>query len=112
MGHTELGAIFDSHDTRPDRRHIWNGLYLPCVTSEGVGEVAIAVRLLGLDPRPAARSVRSEVRSILAGQQLRLVHVLYFDSEVHRHEIYQAGQSISPRSVASSLCKSAEMAGR
>jgi predicted metal-dependent peptidase len=28
---------------RPNRRHIWNGLYLPGVVREGVGEVAIAV---------------------------------------------------------------------
>jgi predicted metal-dependent peptidase len=43
-------------------------------------------RLLGL--------FEAEVRSILAGQQPRLVHVLYFDAEVHRHETYHAGQPI------------------
>ena len=36
----------------------------------------------------------AEVRSILAGQQPQLVHVVYFDAEVHRHETYQAGQPI------------------
>jgi single-stranded DNA-specific DHH superfamily exonuclease len=33
--------------TRPNRRHIWNGLYLPGVTSEGIGVVAIAVDCSG-----------------------------------------------------------------
>jgi hypothetical protein len=33
--------------TRPNRRHIWAGLYLPGVTSEGVGEIAIAVDCSG-----------------------------------------------------------------
>ena len=32
---------------RPNRRHIWSGLYLPGVTSEGVGEIAIAVDCSG-----------------------------------------------------------------
>ena len=32
---------------RPNRRHIWSGLYLPGVTSEGVGQVAIAVDCSG-----------------------------------------------------------------
>src|SRR4051812_33690981 len=28
---------------RPNRRHVWSGLYLPGITSEGVGEIAVAV---------------------------------------------------------------------
>jgi VWA-like domain (DUF2201) len=43
-------------------------------------------RLLGL--------FEAEIRSILAGQQPRLVHVLYFDTEVQKVETYQAGQPI------------------
>jgi predicted metal-dependent peptidase len=80
--------------TRPNRRHIWNGLYLPGVTSEGVGEVAIAVGCSGSIHARQLGLFEAEVRSILAGQQPRLVHVLYFDAEVHRHETYQAGQPI------------------
>jgi predicted metal-dependent peptidase len=80
--------------TRPNRRHIWNGLYLPGVTSEGVGEVAIAVDCSGSIHARQLGLFEAEVRSILAGQQPRLVHVLYFDAEVHRHETYQAGQPI------------------
>jgi predicted metal-dependent peptidase len=80
--------------TRPNRRHVWNGLYLPGVVCEGVGEIGIAVdcsgsindRLLGL--------FEAEIRSILAGQQPRLVHVLYFDTEVQKVETYQAGQPV------------------
>jgi predicted metal-dependent peptidase len=79
---------------RPNRRHIWNGLYLPGVTSEGVGEVAIAVDCSGSIHARQLGLFEAEVRSILAGQQPRLVHVLYFDTEVHRHEMYQAGQPI------------------
>jgi predicted metal-dependent peptidase len=80
--------------TRPNRRHIWNGLYLPGVTSEGVGEVAIAVDCSGSIHARQLGLFEAEVRSILAGQQPRLVHVLYFDAEVHRHETYRAGQPI------------------
>jgi predicted metal-dependent peptidase len=77
---------------RPNRRHVCTGLYLPGVVCDGIGEICIAVdcsgsindRLLGL--------FEAEVRSILAGQQPRLVHVLYFDTEVQKYEIFQAGQ--------------------
>jgi predicted metal-dependent peptidase len=76
----------------PNRRHIWAGLYLPGVKSEGAGEIAIAVdcsgsRQLGL--------FETEISSILEGQRPSRVHVLYFDTEVHKAEIYQAGQPIA-----------------
>jgi predicted metal-dependent peptidase len=81
--------------TRPNRRHIWNGLYLPGVTSEGVGEVAIAVDCSGSIQARQLGLFEAEIRSILDGQRPRLVHVLYFDTQVHRHDTYHAGQPIS-----------------
>jgi predicted metal-dependent peptidase len=81
--------------TRPNRRHVWSGLYLPGITSEGVGEIAIAVDCSGsVGPRQLGL-FEAEVRSILAGQRPRLVHVLYFDAAVQKVETYQAGQPVS-----------------
>jgi predicted metal-dependent peptidase len=80
---------------RPNRRHIWSGLYLPGLTSEGVGEIAIAVDCSGsVGPRQLGL-FEAEVRSILAGQRPQLVHVIYFDAAVQKVETYQAGQPIS-----------------
>jgi predicted metal-dependent peptidase len=80
---------------RPNRRHVWSGLYLPGVTSEGVGEIAIAVDCSGSVSSRQLGLFEAEVRSILAGQRPQLVHVLYFDAAVQRVETYQAGQPIS-----------------
>ena len=81
--------------TRPNRRHIWAGLYLPGITSEGVGEIAIAVDCSGsVSPRQLGL-FEAEIRSILAGQRPRLVHVLYFDAAVQKVVTYQAGQPVS-----------------
>jgi predicted metal-dependent peptidase len=81
--------------TRPNRRHIWTGLYLPGMISEGVGEIAIAVDCSGSVNGRQLGLFEAEIRSIIAGQQPRLVHVLYFDAEVHKVETYQAGQPIT-----------------
>jgi predicted metal-dependent peptidase len=81
--------------TRPNRRHIWAGLYLPGVASEGVGEIAIAVDCSGSVNAGQLGLFEAEIGSILGGQQPRLVHVLYFDAEVHKVETYQAGQPIT-----------------
>lgn len=81
--------------TRPNRRHVWAGLYLPGITSEGVGEIAIAVDCSGSVSSRQLGLFEAEIRSILAGQRPRLVHVLYFDAAVQKAETYQAGQPIS-----------------
>jgi predicted metal-dependent peptidase len=81
--------------TRPNRRHVWSGLYLPGVSLEGVGEIAIAVDCSGSVSSRQLGLFEAEIRSIMGGQQPRLVHVLYFDAAVQRVETYQAGQPIS-----------------
>ncbi len=79
---------------RPNRRHIWAGLYLPGVTREGVGEIAIAIDCSGsVNPRQLSL-FEAEVRSILEGQRPPRVHVLYFDSVVHRVDTYGAGERV------------------
>jgi predicted metal-dependent peptidase len=79
---------------RPNRRHIWTGLYLPGVIREGVGEVAIAVDCSGSVSGRQLRLFEEEARSILEGQRPERVYVLYFDAVVHKVEPYEAGQRI------------------
>jgi predicted metal-dependent peptidase len=84
----------DSSWMRPNRRHIWNGLYLPGVVREGVGEIAIAVDCSGSVNSRLLRLFEAEVCLILEGQRPQCVHVLYFDTEVHKVETYQAGEQV------------------
>jgi predicted metal-dependent peptidase len=79
---------------RPNRRHIWQGLYLPGVLREGLGEVVIAVDCSGSVCSRQLALFEAEIRSILEGQRPERVHVLYFDVQVHKVETYQAGQPI------------------
>jgi predicted metal-dependent peptidase len=80
---------------RPNRRHLWTGLYLPGVVREGVGEVAIAVDCSGsISPRQL-RLFEAEARSIVEGQRPERVYVLYFDAAVHKVETYEAGERIA-----------------
>ena len=79
---------------RPNRRHIWTGLYLPGVVREGVGEVAIAVDCSGSVNSRQLRLFEAEVRSILEGQRPQRVYILYFDAAVHKVETFEAGQRV------------------
>jgi predicted metal-dependent peptidase len=84
---------------RPNRRHIWTGLYLPGVVREGVGEIAIAVDCSGSVNSRQLRLFEAEVRSILESQRPQRVYVLYFDSVVHKVETFEAGQRVSLQPV-------------
>jgi predicted metal-dependent peptidase len=79
---------------RPNRRHLWTGLYLPGVIREGVGEVAIAIDCSGSVSARQLRLFEAEARSILEGQRPERVYVLYFDAAVHKVDTYEAGQRI------------------
>ena len=85
----------DSSWMRPNRRHIWAGLYLPGVIREGVGEIAIAVDCSGSVHGRQLRLFEAEVRSILDGQRPQRVYVLYFDATVQKVEVFEAGQRVS-----------------
>ena len=84
----------DSSWMRPNRRHIWSGLYLPGVVREGTGEIAIAVDCSGSVNARELRLFEAEIRSILEGQRPERVHVLYFDAEVHKVDTYVAGEML------------------
>ncbi|MHB1698584.1 MAG: vWA domain-containing protein [Acidobacteriaceae bacterium] len=80
---------------RPNRRHIWTGLYLPGVVREGVGEIAIAVDCSGSVNSRQLHLFEAEVRSIVEGQRPQRVYVLYFDAIVHKVETFEAGDRVS-----------------
>lgn len=81
--------------TRPNRRHIWQRLYLPGVHCEGVGEVVLFVDCSGSINNRQLGAFEAEVRSILDGQRPEKVYVVYFDAVIQKVDHYEAGQPIS-----------------
>jgi len=81
--------------TRPNRRHIWQGLLLPGVHCEGVGEVVLFVDCSGSINKRQLGLFEAEVRSILEGQRPEKTYIVYFDAAIQKVDIYEAGQPIS-----------------
>ena len=79
---------------RPNRRHLWRGLYLPGITRDGVGEIVVAVDCSGSVNARQLSLFEAEIRSILEGQRPERVHVLYFDTQVHKTDVYSYGEPI------------------
>lgn len=84
----------DYNWARPNRRHIWAGLYLPGVVREGVDEIAIAIDCSGSVNARQHGLFEAEVCSILESQRPQRVHVLYFDSVVQKVDTYKAGEQV------------------
>jgi predicted metal-dependent peptidase len=80
---------------RPNRRHIWKGLYLPGIAREGVGEIVIAVDCSGSISKRVLGLFQSEIGALVAEHQPERVHVLYFDAEVHRQDLFERGETIA-----------------
>lgn len=87
-------TISDYSWTRPSRRHIWQGLYLPGIQRDGVGEVVIFVDCSGSINQRQLGLFEAEVRSILEGQRPEKVYVVYFDAAIQKVDSYEAGQPI------------------
>jgi predicted metal-dependent peptidase len=84
----------DSSWMRPNRRHIWAGTLPARSRAGGRRRDSHRCRLLWSVNARLLRLFEAEVCSILEGQRPQCVHVLYFDTEVHKVETYQAGEQV------------------
>ena len=82
---------------RPNRRFLSQGLYLPSVSGEALGEIAIAVDCSGsIDDRILAQFA-GEINAIKEDGNPSCIHVVYFDSEVSHYEKYERDDTLNIR---------------
>ena len=82
---------------RPNRRFLSQGLYLPSISGEALGEIAIAVDCSGsIDDRILAQFA-GEINAIKEDGNPSCIHVVYFDSEVSHYEKYERDDTLNIR---------------
>ena len=79
---------------RPNRRFLSQGLYLPSVSGESLGEIAFAVDCSGSIGQDEINQFASEITTVWQDQRPTKVHVIYFDSEVSHYDEF--GQDDEP----------------
>jgi len=79
---------------RPNRRFLSQGLYLPSVSGESLGEIAFAVDCSGSIGQDEINQFASEISTVWQDQRPTKVHVIYFDSEVSHYDEF--GQEDEP----------------
>jgi len=80
---------------RPNRRLIHAGLYLPGVSREGVGELVIAIDCSGSINERQLGQFAGEVNALIEEHRPEKVHLLYFDTLIHRHDVYSCGEQVA-----------------
>ena len=73
---------------RPNRRFLSQGLYLPSISGESLGEIAIAVDCSGSIDDKVLAQFAGEINAIKEDGNPTKIHVVYFDSEVSHYESY------------------------
>ena len=72
--------------SRPNRRFLSQGLYLPSITGESLGEIALAVDCSGSIGERELNEFAAEARVIKEDGNPSVLHVIYFDSEVCHYD--------------------------
>jgi predicted metal-dependent peptidase len=75
--------------TRFNRRFIAQGLYLPTVSGEQMGEVCFAVDCSGSITKQVINQFSAEITKVKEDLMPSRIHVLYFDSDVSHVESYE-----------------------
>lgn len=87
-------AKVDYSYARPKRRFLAEDIYLPSLVGEQLGEIVVAVDCSGSINERTLNMFSTEIRAICEDSSPKKIHVVYFDSEVLRHDQYEQGQDV------------------
>lgn len=82
--------------SRPNRRHIGRGVYLPSTVREGVGEVVIGVDTSRSINGPVLDAFWSVVGDVIEQASPERVHIVWCDSKVQHVQTFEQGEQLTP----------------
>lgn len=85
--------------TSPNRRYVANGIYLPGITKENLGHIAIAVDTSGSIDSALLAAFCTELNSIVQEAKPDRVTVIYCDSKVHRTDEFGQDEQIEMKAT-------------
>lgn len=82
--------------SRPNRRYLSSGHYLPSVGSTPtMGELVVQVDVSGSISRQELAHYNGHLQAIVQAVNPERVHVLYVDTKVQRHDVFEHGDEFS-----------------
>lgn len=85
--------------TRPNRRHVAAGLYLPSMVSQELQSLAVVIDTSASISLDVLSDFQAEIAAILSGYPSTCLHVIYCDARVNRTETIYGGGAIDLQPV-------------
>lgn len=83
----------DRSFARPNRRFIQQGMYLPSITGEALGEMAFAIDCSGSIGQEEIDQYAAEILKVQQDHHPFKLHIIYFDSEVCHYDVFEQGEA-------------------
>jgi predicted metal-dependent peptidase len=80
--------------TRPNSRHLSQGLYMPGLYSQAMGPMAVAIDTSGSIDQVLLSQFASELNAIADEVSPERVHVVYCDAEIQREDVFERGETV------------------
>jgi predicted metal-dependent peptidase len=93
---------------KPNRRHVWRGLYLPSQKTESTGDFMVGIDTSGSVSREEAAKFLGVVNEVLSNIKPRLVYLVQCDAGVSDVQEYQPGSQL-PSEVGIKGCGGTDM---
>ncbi|PTT39225.1 hypothetical protein DBR23_11770 [Acidovorax sp. HMWF018] len=74
--------------SRPNRRYLSAGMYLPGLYSENMGPVVVGIDTSGSIDGPTLTAFGAEIRALAAAVKPSEIHVVYCDAEVNHVDVF------------------------
>lgn len=81
--------------SRPNKKFLAQGWYMPSLYSESMGEIAVAIDTSGSIDEPTLNAFGSEIKAIVAQTRPTNVVVIYCDADVNHVDEYKPGEDMA-----------------
>lgn len=81
--------------SRPNRRFLSNGIYLPSLYSESMGEIAVVIDTSGSIDQPTLNAFGAEIKAIVQSARPAKTHVIYCDADVNHVDEFSPNDDLA-----------------
>lgn len=81
--------------TRPNKRYLGMGFYMPSLYSESMGDIVVAVDTSGSIDEETLNTFAAEVKAIVASVRPSTTHVVYCDAEVNHVDTFSPNDELT-----------------
>ena len=74
--------------SRPNRRYLSAGIYLPGLWSENMGEIVVCIDTSGSIDQATLNAFGSEIKALVAAVRPTKTHVIYCDADINHIDVY------------------------